>query len=272
VNHGPTGETAPRNTNPRGNVIGSVMGFQMDGDVFIPNNCNFLFDVSAPNAAGFLVTCLTRNGQELFPGGPVIEFVGLQNFQISEFNVAVGSVTGDLATAELTISGQAGDVFFLGASIGVFAHLGGFADSSNTLLIDIDRPALVQPTFGQQTFVPAPARDVGIDIKPSSDPNCFNINGHGVIPVAILGSDVFDVLDIDQGSLMFGAMGVEIRGQSRPMCHAEYSNGDEFLDLVCQFEDDAASWSPDSDKEASVVGRLIDGRPITGTDSICVVP
>ena len=34
---------------------------------------------------------------------------------------------------------------------------------------------------------------VGIDVKPGSCPNCFNPTGHGVIPVAILGSDVFEV-------------------------------------------------------------------------------
>lgn len=31
--------------------------------------------------------------------------------------------------------------------------------------------------------------EVTIDIKPRSYPNCFNVNGKEVIPVAILGSD-----------------------------------------------------------------------------------
>ena len=40
-----------------------------------------------------------------------------------------------------------------------------------------------------------------IDIKPGSDPNCININGHGVIPVAILGSEDFDVSLVDPDTL-----------------------------------------------------------------------
>ena len=49
-------------------------------------------------------------------------------------------------------------------------------------------------------------------------------------------------------------------------------NTDEYLDLVCHLESDEGRWSPDSGEEASVVSRLIDGRPISGTDSICTVP
>ena len=40
---------------------------------------------------------------------------------------------------------------------------------------------------------------VQIDIKPGSDPNCFNLNGNGVIPVAILGSADFDATEVDAG-------------------------------------------------------------------------
>jgi dipeptidyl aminopeptidase/acylaminoacyl peptidase len=36
-----------------------------------------------------------------------------------------------------------------------------------------------------------------IDIKPASDINCLNINGNGVIPIAILGSGDFNVSAID---------------------------------------------------------------------------
>ncbi len=116
------------------------------------------------------------------------------------------------------------------------------------------------------------ATEVDIDIKPGSDPNCFNVNGHGVIPVAILGSDTFDANSIDSSTLLFGGLAVRVRGKKGPLCGLEYSNEDSYLDLVCHFEDDADAWEPVSESEASLEGELLDGTAFTGTDSICVVP
>jgi hypothetical protein len=112
---------------------------------------------------------------------------------------------------------------------------------------------------------------VAIDIKPGSDPNCFNINGHGVIPVAILGSEGFDISQIDKSTLLFSGLEVRVRGNKGPLCSIEYSNEDTYQDLVCHFEDDSSAWSA-GDSEATLTGKLIDGTPFEGTDSICVVP
>jgi hypothetical protein len=110
-----------------------------------------------------------------------------------------------------------------------------------------------------------------VDIKPGSDPNCFNVDGNGVIPVAINGSQEFDVYEVDVSSLQFAGLAVGIRGNGRPQCGYQDSNGDGYLDLVCQFMDDPGLWSP-GDGVAILVGNLIDGTPIEGSDSICVVP
>jgi len=113
--------------------------------------------------------------------------------------------------------------------------------------------------------------NVDIDIKPGSDPNCFNINGHGVIPVAIFGSDIFDVSNIDQGSLSFGGLAVRVKSNAGPQCGFEDANGDGFSDLVCHFEDDASNWTANNGT-ATIGARLLDGTVISGADSICVVP
>jgi len=112
---------------------------------------------------------------------------------------------------------------------------------------------------------------VTIDIKPGSDPNCFNLNGHGVIPVSILGNGTFDVSNVDQSSLSFGGLNVRVRGNKGPFCGSEDTNNDGFLDLVCHFQNDASNWEP-GNGHATLTGMLLDGTDIEGTDSICVVP
>ena len=54
---------------------------------------------------------------------------------------------------------------------------------------------------------------VGIDIKPGSDPNCFNNNGHGVIPVAILGTVDFDVGTVDATTVKLEGLSGRGEGQ-----------------------------------------------------------
>jgi len=124
--------------------------------------------------------------------------------------------------------------------------------------------------FGNRCFIPN-ALTVEIDITPGSDPNCFNANGHGVIPVTILGSDSFDVTTIDPSTLLFGGLEVRVRGNKGPLCSLDDSNVDGLLDLVCKFEDNADYWDP-GNGDATLTGNLYDGTEFKGTDSICVVP
>jgi hypothetical protein len=119
--------------------------------------------------------------------------------------------------------------------------------------------------------VTAPVREVGIDIKPGSYPNSFNINGNGVIPVAVLGSEAFDVTEIDVSTLSFAGLDVRVKGNGEPQCSIKDTNGDGYDDLVCQFIDDPDNWIP-GDGTATLTGQLNDGTVFHGTDSINVVP
>lgn len=268
-----TGQSFPSSENPSGRTDALFMAFQMNDNDFDPERCNIYNIFSGPgafNESGFISSCLRLNGQDRF--GVVVEFEGLQNYQEAVFNTVSGPVSNGSLNTSLTVTGRVGDVFFLAASLGGGAHLGGFMDSANTLLIDFDSPELVEPSFSESTFVPVPTRVVNIDIKPGSESNCINIDGHGVIPVAILGSSVFDVTAINPSSLKFGGLAVGIRGRRGPQCGIEFANADQHLDLVCHFEDDPSNWSIGGDSIASVYGSLFDGRQITGSDSICLVP
>ncbi len=127
-----------------------------------------------------------------------------------------------------------------------------------------------EQTLASETMtIVTPVQAVVIDIKPGSDTNCFNVDGNGVIPVAILGSDTFDVSQIDTLTLLFAGLETRVRGKKGPLCSIQEVNGDAFPDLVCQFEDDASAWSTGA-TEAELTGNLLDGTPFQGTDSICI--
>jgi hypothetical protein len=115
------------------------------------------------------------------------------------------------------------------------------------------------------------SQTVEIDVKPGSDINSINLNGHGVIPVAINGSANFSVLDVDFGSLLFEGLEVGVRGNRGPHCGLEDWNQDGFLDAVCHFENNVQNWTG-GETMATLTGQLFDGTQIEGTDSIRLVP
>ncbi|WP_243974189.1 hypothetical protein [Vibrio natriegens] len=165
-----------------------------------------------------------------------------------------------------TVSGPSGSLLFYG-----------FVDDENSYTsVTLKNSLSGGDVFGFDDMIVGDlaqvVKTVLIDIKPGDEPNCFNINGHGVIPVAVLGSEDFDVYDIDTSSLIFGGLEVRIRGNKGPQCSTEDTNGDGFMDLVCQFEDNSDYWSP-GEADATLIGTLLDTeQPFEGTDSICVVP
>jgi hypothetical protein len=126
-------------------------------------------------------------------------------------------------------------------------------------------------SFAMDFDVVEAARSVTIDIKPGSDPNCFNQNGRGVIPVAILGDISLDVTVIDTSSLSFSGLDVRVKGNAQPQCGVEDVNRDGYWDLVCQFADDSAKWAL-GNGEAILRGELYNGINIEGSEAICLVP
>lgn len=158
LSYSQSGTTIPDRENPSGVINALFLSFQMDDDILETDNCNFFEgDIDQVNATGTMLTCILRNGESVGSFG-VIEFLGLNSVQNVLFETGSDPVINGMSTAELTVSGLQGDVFYLGAFMATSAHLGGFSDSQNTLLLEIDNPNLVMASFSQESFVSAPER------------------------------------------------------------------------------------------------------------------
>jgi hypothetical protein len=100
-----------------------------------------------------------------------------------------------------------------------------------------------------ERVVPTVALPVYVDIKPGSCPNPINFKEKGVLPAAVLGTEEFDVTQIDPASILLGREGVEC--QVPPLrwshedvatpfegelcdCHEYMSDG--YLDLTVKFK------------------------------------
>jgi hypothetical protein len=105
--------------------------------------------------------------------------------------------------------------------------------------------------------VPDPTIDVAIDIRPGSDSVC-----NSTVPVAILGSESFDITQINATTLIFEGAGARERGNGVLSCEIEDVNLDGYADFVCQYQGTRS--------EGSLAGQLFDGTNIRGVDVFCV--
>jgi hypothetical protein len=115
---------------------------------------------------------------------------------------------------------------------------------------------------------------VDVDIKPGSDPSAFNWDGKGKVPVAVLGSDIFDVYDINPTTVTMAGAAVALKGKKDPTAMASYSdvNFDGYMDLVVQIIDTDGNVIPAGTTEVLVAGNLYDGTYFSGWGDIKLAP
>jgi len=113
-----------------------------------------------------------------------------------------------------------------------------------------------------------PTITVEIDIKPGSDRNPINPMSLGLIPVAILDSDAFDVGDVDVTTLAFGP--AEAAPAHEKGGHLEHVNDDGFTDMLSHYRR-IETGIVVGDTEACVTGETLDGIPFEGCDSVQVL-
>ena len=108
------------------------------------------------------------------------------------------------------------------------------------LTAEVDQVVLVGQTGGSAPSAPTTwaggstrprASTSLIDVRPGNAENPVNPGSNGVLPVALLGSESFDVMDVDPDSLALGVNGA-------PAVEMEYAdaNGDGSIDLVAHYQ------------------------------------
>lgn len=121
------------------------------------------------------------------------------------------------------------------------------------------------------TATPMPPLVIDIDIKPGSDTNSINLASSGAVPVAILGSDSFDVEDVDVTTLSFGPAGAlpkhDLTQPNTFRQHHVRVNGDRWKDLISHYTVGETGIAA-GDVQACLTGRTLDGTRFEGCDAV----
>ena len=130
--------------------------------------------------------------------------------------------------------------------------------------------------------------EAAVDIKPGSCPNPLNLASRGVLPVAILGTEEFDVTGIDTASIRlegvspvrshYEDVATPVTDGNECECNAE--GPDDYLDLTLKFKtqqlaeeivNSLGEITAGDELVLTLTGALTDGTPIVGEDCVIIV-
>lgn len=305
-----TEQTQPVGRNTYGNDFAAAIPPQIitptegiGGDSFEPEQYtdNYHFQVFDEQQGVVLGSDLTPDWGSTIPSGTTV------NSHFVHFD-QVGTTTWFRACGEITFDGDIIGLIVLSDSL----------DATDTLLgLDVTYPPAsvdyrgLESTGDQDLYwvsgdtlwvdlqalnwldqirvITEPAEvSVPVDIKPTSCPNPLNVNSKGVLPVAILGTDTFDVTDVDPATVRLEGVAPlrwSLEDVATPF-DGEITEGccecctiagpDGFMDLTLKFDTQeivaALSKVEDGDcLRLTLTGELYDGTDIMGIDVIKVI-
>lgn len=114
-----------------------------------------------------------------------------------------------------------------------------------------------------------------VDIKPMSCPNPLNVGDKGVLPVAILGGELFDVTEVDPASVLLEGK-APLRWSWEDVGGPGCSGPDGYPDLTLKFKAQEIVSALGAVNDGDVVllgltGTLFGGAPITGSDEVWII-
>jgi hypothetical protein len=221
------------------------------------------------------------------------KLIGGNGTATSNCNETLDSLGYNLADDDSCGFTEPTDLLVDDAMLGPLADNGGPTEThallSGSPAIDAGSPNCPPPDTDQRGVVrpQGAACDIGafesmigtiradIDIRPGSDSNPIHPSGRGNLPVAILGSETFDVLDVDVTTLTFGpdaaAPSHDLMKSGAFEDHLRDVNDDGLTDLISHYRIENTGIKTD-DAEACITGETLDGAPFEGCDVIKAVP
>ena len=129
----------------------------------------------------------------------------------------------------------------------------------------------------------APCQTVALDIKPGSCPNPLNVEAQGLLPIALIGTAEFDVLEIDPGTILLEGVAPThdaVEDVATPftgeLCDCHDATSDGFPDLTFKFDTVelvpalGEVWDRE-DRELVLTGDLLDGTPFEARDCVHIL-